>query len=234
MRRAISLALHPDLLHRERNLVRDVGGEQLRLEILEDHPDPRRDLAYARAVKRAAADSHHAREVAALELGHDPIEALGERRLARAGRAHDADHLARGNCEADAAERRTLAAVIGEAHVFERHGVRRAGGGAIEACGAGRSRSGIAVFHISPTPTTASRMNGLTTIAIALSYGGWRHRRRQKRRRPIAGRNQVAHQPRARLARHQYREPDGAHAPSALLEFGHHVGIQHPPARTRG
>ena len=63
--------------------------------------------------------------------------------------------------------------VIGEAYVFERHIVRRGGGGVVEACGAGRSRSGIAVFHISPTPTTASRMNGLTTIAIALSYGGW-------------------------------------------------------------
>ena len=43
--------LHPDLLHRERDFVRDVGGKQLRLEILEDHPDPRRDLAHARAGK---------------------------------------------------------------------------------------------------------------------------------------------------------------------------------------
>ena len=32
-------AFHPDLLHRERNLVRDVGGKELRLEILEDHSD---------------------------------------------------------------------------------------------------------------------------------------------------------------------------------------------------
>ena len=53
------LALHPDLLHRERDLVRHVGGKKLRLEILKDHPDSRRDFAYARAVERAAADSHH-------------------------------------------------------------------------------------------------------------------------------------------------------------------------------
>ena len=169
-------AFHPDLLHRERNLVRDVGGKELRLEILEDHSDSRGDLAHARAVKRASADSHHARKRAALELGHDPIEALGERRLSRAGRAHHADHLARSDRKADAVKRRSLAVVIGEAHVFERHVVRRAGRARrviIEPCGAGRSRSGIAVFHISPTPRTASTMNGLTTIAIALSYGGW-------------------------------------------------------------
>ena len=94
MRRAISARVHPDLLHRERDFVRDVGGKQLRLEILEDHPDLRRDFAHAHAMKRAAADSHHARKRAALELGNDPIEAFGQTRLARARRAHDADHLA--------------------------------------------------------------------------------------------------------------------------------------------
>ena len=156
-------ALHPDLLHRERDFVRDVGGKKLRLEILEDHPDLRRDFAHAHAIKRAAADSHHARKRAALELGNDPIEALGERRLARARRAHHADHLACGDRETDTVERRTLAVVIGEAHAFEHHVVR---------C-AGRARSGTAVLHISPTPSTASTINGLTTIAIALSYGGW-------------------------------------------------------------
>ncbi len=59
-------AFHPDLLHRERNLVRDVGGKELRFEILEDHPDLRRDLAHAGAGKRAASDSHYAAKRAAL------------------------------------------------------------------------------------------------------------------------------------------------------------------------
>ena len=166
------LTLHPDLLHRKCDLVRDVGGKELRFEILKDHPDSRRDLAHAGAVKRAAADSHYARESAALEFGHDPIEALGERRLAGTGRAHHADHLARGNLESDSAERRTLAVGVGEADGFERHRVG-VGDAGVARRDARRARSGIAVPHISPTPTTASRMNGLTTIAIALSYGAW-------------------------------------------------------------
>ena len=43
------LALHPDLLHRERDFMRDVGRKELRLEILKDHPDHRGATSHTRA-----------------------------------------------------------------------------------------------------------------------------------------------------------------------------------------
>ncbi len=87
-------ALHADLLHRERNFVRDVGRKQLRLEILEDHADLRREVAYAEIFEQLAGDLDRAVKLAVLEFRNDAVEAFGERRFARARRAHHADHLA--------------------------------------------------------------------------------------------------------------------------------------------
>ena len=87
-------AVHPDLFHRERDFVRDVGREQLRLEILEDHADLRRDVADPEMLDRLACDANRAVKIAVLEFRDDAIEAFRERRFARARRAHHANHLA--------------------------------------------------------------------------------------------------------------------------------------------
>src|SRR5690348_17348931 len=100
-------AFHPHLLHREGDFVRDVGGKELRLEILEYHPHARRDLPYARTVQLAAADPDPPGKLAALELGHYTVEALGQCRFARARRSHHADHLTRRDLEREPAQRRT-------------------------------------------------------------------------------------------------------------------------------
>ena len=112
-------ALHPDLFHRKRDFVRDVGREQLRLEILEDHADLRRDVADPQMLERLAGDEDRAVKIAVLELRHDPIEAFRERRFARARRAHHADHLAGVLHEAHRSKRRPSPLVIGERHSLE-------------------------------------------------------------------------------------------------------------------
>ena len=117
-------AVHADLFHRERDFVRDVGRKQLRLEILEDHADLRRDVADAKMLERLAGDSDRAVKIAVLEFRHDAIEAFRERRFARARRAHHADRLAGGLREAYRSKRGPVGAVIGEGHAFDRHCVR--------------------------------------------------------------------------------------------------------------
>ena len=103
-------AIHADLFHRERDFVRDVGREQLRLEILEDHADLRCDVADAKVLERLAGDANCAVEIAVLELRDDAIEAFRQRRFARARRAHHADHLAGVLHEAYRSKRRPVAA----------------------------------------------------------------------------------------------------------------------------
>ena len=109
-------AIHADLFHRERDLVRDVGREQLRLEILEDHADLRRDLADAKMLERLAGDKNCAVEIAVLELRDNSVEAFRQRRFARARRAHHADHFACVLHEAHRSKRRPRALVISERH----------------------------------------------------------------------------------------------------------------------
>src|SRR3984885_16350731 len=89
-------AVHADLFHCEGDFVRDVGRKQLRLEVLEDHADLRRDIADAEMFERLASNSDRAAEIAVLEFRDDAIQAFRERRLAGARRAHHADRLARG------------------------------------------------------------------------------------------------------------------------------------------
>ena len=100
-------ALHPDLFHRERDFVRDIGREQLRLEILEHHADFRRDIADAQMLELLARDPDRAMKLAVLELRHDAVQAFRERRFACTRRAHDADHLARRLHEAHRSKGRT-------------------------------------------------------------------------------------------------------------------------------
>src|SRR5208282_3606022 len=103
------------------DFVRDVGRKQLRLEILEDHPHFRRNLADPKMLERLARDAYRAAEFAVLELRDDAVEALRQRGLPRARRAHHADRLTGGLHEAYPYKRRTLGAVIGEGYALDRH-----------------------------------------------------------------------------------------------------------------
>ena len=73
---------------------------------------PQIDLAQIRAV-----DLHEAAVVAV-----DPLQQAGDRRLARAAAADDAEHGAGGHREAHPVERRHLGAGIGEGDVLEADG----------------------------------------------------------------------------------------------------------------
>src|SRR5271155_5956412 len=86
-------AIHPDLLHRESDFKRDVGAKELRLEVLKYHPDLRGDLANADVIEARLSDHDDTAEVSAFEFRNQPVQALGEGRLARSRRAHDSDHL---------------------------------------------------------------------------------------------------------------------------------------------
>ncbi len=117
-------AVHADLFHCERDFVRDVGRKQLRLEILEDHAHFRRDVADAKMLERLACNTDRAAKIAVLELRDDAIEAFRERGLARARRAHHADHLTGGLHEADRSKGRTVGAVVGERDSLDPNCVR--------------------------------------------------------------------------------------------------------------
>ena len=117
-------AIHADLFHRERHFVRDVGRKQLRLKILEDHAHLRRDVADAKMLERLACDFDRAAKIAVLELRDDAIEAFGERGLARARRAHHADHLTGGLHEAYRSKGGTVGAVVGKGDSLDPNCVR--------------------------------------------------------------------------------------------------------------
>ena len=114
-------AVHPDLFHRERDFVRDVGREQLGLEILEDHADLRREVADPEMLDRFACYANRAVKIAVLELRDDAIEAFRERRFASARRAHHANHLAGVLGEAYRSKRRSAGVMIRERHSLNRH-----------------------------------------------------------------------------------------------------------------
>jgi hypothetical protein len=152
-------AFHADLFHRERDFVRDIGREQLRLEILEDHADLRRDLADPQLLERFARDANRAMEIAILELGDDAVDAFRQRRFTRARRAHHANHFARVLREAHRSQRRAILAVVRERDTFDPHCVLAGSSGKILRVG----------FHIMNRPANANSRNGPTIISTGLS-----------------------------------------------------------------
>ncbi len=116
--------VHADLFHRESDFVRDVGGKQLRLEILENHSHLRRDVADAKMPERLACNANRAAKIAVLELRDDAIEAFGKRGLARARRAHHANRLTGGLHEAYRSKGGTAGAVVSERDSLDLNGVR--------------------------------------------------------------------------------------------------------------
>ena len=117
-------AFHTDLFHRERDFMRDVGREQLRFEILEDHANLWRNVADAKMVERLAGDGDRAMKLAVLEFGHDAIEAFRERGFSRARRTHHANHLAGVLHKAHRSKRGPILAVVGEGDALDPHRVR--------------------------------------------------------------------------------------------------------------
>ena len=114
-------ALDADLFHRECDFVLDVGGKQLRLEILKDHADLGRDVADAKMLEWLAGDADRAVKIAVLEFRNDAIEAFREGGFAGARRAHHADHLAGVLRETHRSKRGAVGAVISECHSLNRH-----------------------------------------------------------------------------------------------------------------
>ena len=94
------------LLEPEDDLLRDVGREELRFEVLEDHADRAGELADAAAGDGFAGEAHVAREVGRREAWDEPRETAGERRLAGARGPHDDRERARGKRQRDAIEGR--------------------------------------------------------------------------------------------------------------------------------
>ena len=146
--------------------MRHVGGEELGLEILKDHPDDGRHVAYPRAVDTASVDPHRALEIAVFEAGDYRVEALDQGRFAGPRGAHDTDHLAGALRKRNARQCRAIRGSIREGHLLQRYrggGLRRRAGGLRTVA---RIQRG---FHISPNPSVASISNGVTTIPIERS-----------------------------------------------------------------
>src|SRR5262249_4373199 len=104
----LGAALAEDPARRKGDVV-EGGLVREEVELLEDHPDPLADevelpALLARSRARAPADVASLEEDLALLGRLEQVDAAQQRALARAARAEDADHLASGDVEVDAAQ----------------------------------------------------------------------------------------------------------------------------------
>src|SRR5215472_10755051 len=139
-------------------------------------------------------DLHNSPKLPTLEGRYQAIQALGQGGLPGARGTHDANHLTRFHGEIYPTEGRSRRTVVPECYAaqFDRRYAqpriaafvddivtRRMPGVQLPRSG-GRSGAGVTNrkreqrligLHRSMVPANANRMNGLTTTAIALSYG---------------------------------------------------------------
>src|SRR5262249_46944975 len=101
------------LLEREDHLLRDVGGEELRLEVLEYHADHAGQLRDAAARDRFALEADVPVHIAGEEARGDVGEAARQRALPRAGGAHDDGEAPGGHGALDPGERGPAGVGIG-------------------------------------------------------------------------------------------------------------------------
>ena len=112
----------PGVLEREDHLLRHVGREELRLEVLEHHADRPGELAHARTVDRVPEEPDLPAELRGQEARHEPREAAGEGRLAGPRGAHDDGEGAGRHLARHAVERRACRPRIRAAEVADRDG----------------------------------------------------------------------------------------------------------------
>ena len=108
-----------DVLQPESDLGLDAGKDDLVLRILEGDRDGARKVARLRAAGVTADDLHSPGEETAVEVRHEPGEGPQQRRLARSGRAEQADELARPDVEGNVLERRSSRPRIGVREVLD-------------------------------------------------------------------------------------------------------------------
>ena len=88
-------AVHAQVLRAEGHLQRDVGREELRLEVLEDEPDAVGEIPRALGPDVLAPDPHPAGEISAHEMGDRAVQGRRQRGAARAAAAEQPHQLAR-------------------------------------------------------------------------------------------------------------------------------------------
>ena len=149
----------PLVLEREGELAADRVHHDLRLGVLEQragHRGQRRRLVGACV---EAAGRHAARELATVEVRHQPARGAQQRRLARAGAAREHHELARRDLEVDAAQRGRADARVGVGDALERERrahrpiPRRSANGS-------RTHATSSAARVSTAPSTGARKDG--------------------------------------------------------------------------
>src|SRR6185436_16494456 len=134
-----------------------VGREELRLEVLEHHRDAPAERADLGAEEPEIPEANVAAAFGGRERRHERVDAAEERRLARAGLAHDRDELAGRGRERHAGERLRRRIGVSAREIADQKRGRRPG----------RDRRA----HKSARPSTAVARPGSTTTAKA-RFGG--------------------------------------------------------------
>ncbi len=139
---------HAELLEAEDDLLRDVGREELRLEVLEHHADAAGELADRRTHDRCAAEADLAAHLRRREARHEAREAAHEGRLAGARRSHDDGQAAGREAQRHAVERGERSAGIAAREVDRLDGRRHRSAHP----SATTARKGMSPIPISPAP----------------------------------------------------------------------------------
>src|SRR5581483_4029661 len=134
------------VLETEHDLLGHVGREELRLEVLEHHPDRPGELADPASRDGFAEEPDVAGNVTREEARYEPREAADERRLAGPRRAHDDGERAGCDVEVDVVEGRACALRVRAAEAA--HGDRRDGHRSI------RPATATPRIGTRPTPTS--------------------------------------------------------------------------------
>ena len=95
----------PEVLGGEGDFKTHIRGEELRLEVLEDQPDPFGELRHRVIGSPLIADEHLSVQPPLDQVWDQTVEKLAEGALARAGRTHDQDELAALDTNTDVIER---------------------------------------------------------------------------------------------------------------------------------
>ncbi len=109
-----------ELLEPEHHFLLHARREQLRLEILKDEADAIGQIPHVQPVGGAAEHAQRAADLGRLQGRHDAVRALEKRRLPRAARPDDRDHLAALDPQRDVAQRRRGCFRVAHVDAFER------------------------------------------------------------------------------------------------------------------